>query len=287
MSITGRDRKIIAGLVVLVLLAGYWFLLFSPKREEVAQVQEEVATQQQRLDSAHAEVARLEQAQTTYAADYSSVVHLGKAIPETVDSASLLIQLQDAADGTGIEFDAITAGDRAPVAAAAPAAPQSLGKAASEETGQVAPGTQPASSDPEGPAGEVAAGREDTPAARDAADGAAQAETPGALEGVPLTFKFKGSFYGLADFFHRVKRFVRVAGDDIEISGRLLTIDKLTMKAESDFPNVKAELGATAYVTPKATGPTGGATEAGPAVPASRSADGATAPSTPAAAVTR
>jgi type II secretory pathway component PulM len=291
-SITSRDRKIVAILVALAIAAGYWFLLLSPKREEVAKVQEEVTTQQKRLDAAQAEIARLEQAKTTYAADYASVVHLGKAIPQTVDTASLLIQLQDAADGTGISFDSITAGDRLPIvtaSAAAAAKPKSLGKAAAEQTGQVAPGNQPSAAAAGGPAGEVAAAREDTPAAREAA-AAGQTQAFGALEGVPLTFSFKGSFYGLADFFHRVKRFVQVAGDDIEISGRLLTIDKLTLAAETNFPNVEAELGATAYLTPKAEGATGGATASGPAAPASGStttAPAPSAPSTPAAAVTR
>lgn len=284
MSVTGRDRKILIGLILVALVAGYWFLLLSPKREEAAKAQEEVTAQRERRDSALADVARLEQARTTYAADYASVVRLGKAIPETVDAASLLIQLQNASDGTGISFDSISVGQRAPVLPTGPAAPPaSLEKAAGEQTGQVAPGAQPA--DPAGPEGEVAAAREDTPAARDAAAAKAQ-NTGAALEGVPLTFDFKGSFYGLADFFHEMKRFVEIANKDINVSGRLLTIDKLNLKGDSDFPNIHAELGATAYLVPKSEGVTGGATPAGPATaPASGSAPAA-APAAPAAPAT-
>ena len=55
-----------------------------------------------------------------YAKDYATVVRLGKAIPSTLDMPSLLVQLESAAKGTGIDFDSITVGER--TTAAAPAA---------------------------------------------------------------------------------------------------------------------------------------------------------------------
>ena len=36
MSLTARDRKIALVLVPIVVLAGYWFLLLAPKRDEAA-----------------------------------------------------------------------------------------------------------------------------------------------------------------------------------------------------------------------------------------------------------
>ena len=42
-----------------------------------------------------------------------------------------------------------------------------------------------------------------------------------------LTFNFTGSYFDLADFFHRLKRFVYVLNNDVIVRGRLLTIDTL------------------------------------------------------------
>ena len=54
------------------------------------------------------------------------------------------------------------------------------------------------------------------------------------LESIPLDFTFNGTFFDLADFFHRMKRFVKVANDDIVVRGRLMTIDSLNWKAEPE-----------------------------------------------------
>jgi len=94
---------------------------------------------------------------------------------------------------------------------------------------------------------------------------AAGACAPG-LVCVPLEFEFTGRFLRLADFFHRLKRFVRVAGNRIDVKGRLLTID--TVKLTSDvaaFPGIKAEVSATVYLAPPQQGATAGATPSGPA----------------------
>jgi hypothetical protein len=75
-----------------------------------------------------------------------------------------------------------------------------------------------------------------------------------------------GNFLDLADFFHDVKRFVRVANQTVVVNGRLITVD--SVKFESDpniFPRVKAEMTATVYLSPKTQGTTAGAGPQGPA----------------------
>ena len=37
------------------------------------------------------------------------------------------------------------------------------------------------------------------------------------LDSVPLELEFTGSFFDLADFFHRIKRFVRVANENMVV----------------------------------------------------------------------
>jgi Tfp pilus assembly protein PilO len=98
--------------------------------------------------------------------------------------------------------------------------------------------------------------------------GAAAPEAGGCapgLECIPLEFEFDGRFFDLADFFHRLKRFVEVANDKVLVRGRLLTIDNLKFSSGESFPKLKAEVSATVYLAPKAQGQTAGATPQGPA----------------------
>jgi hypothetical protein len=131
----------------------------------------------------------------------------------------------------------------------------------------------------------------------DAANGATAPVAGGTaapgLETVPLTLEFKGNFFDLADFFHRLKRFVRVAGEDVSVKGRLITVDGFKFSSDtSTFPKLKAEVTATVYLSPKAEGATAGATPQGPTPagttppPAGSPATTPPAPVTPAATTT-
>jgi hypothetical protein len=292
-SLTSRDRKIVIVLALAALVAGYWFLALAPKVKQAGAAGERVVSEQQRLASARSQLVTLQRARTDYASDYATVVRLGKAIPTSVDAPSLMIQLQRAADGTDIRFSAIEAGDRL----SAGSAPRSLATAAAQETGQSggqaqgsggqapAEGGQASDAPVEAdPAGDVARAREDTPAAREAArEDATQSLDAGGLEAVPLEFTFDGSFFDLADFFHEMKRFVEVANDRIEVGGRLMTIDRMTLEAKPDeFPEIKALVTATAYVSPKVGGVTAGATPEGPAPAAGQAEQQTTTPTAPA-----
>jgi Tfp pilus assembly protein PilO len=143
MNLSDRDKKIAIALVPIIVLAAYWFLLLAPKREEATTAKTELAEQQDRLASARAVASQASGDKTSFAADYGEIVRLGKAIPSRVDMPSLLVQLDRAARGTGIQFTKITTGDRQTVAAAAPAAAPGATPAAPGTT-PAAPGTTPA-----------------------------------------------------------------------------------------------------------------------------------------------
>jgi Tfp pilus assembly protein PilO len=299
MTLTDRDRKIAMVLAPLVLLAGYWFFVISPKREEAAKLGERLTQSQEARDTAQSQLGQLEGSKTSYAKDYETVVRLGKAIPATLDMPSLLVQLESASKGTGINFSRVRAGARS----AAPAAPAPA-SGAPGQGGDAAAGGEPASTGP-GNATEQAndaAKTSDSASADSGADagaapsGAAPA-APGApaegstssapgLDSVPLEFSFSGSFFELADFFHRMKRFVRVANKDISVKGRLMTIDGLTFKSDR-FPVITAEVRSTVYLSPKSQGATAGATPQGPstdgATPAAAPGTTPAAPNTPVA----
>lgn len=239
MSITDRDRKIILLLVPLLIVGVYWFLLLSPQREEAASLGDQLAQAQSDKQTADAQLAEAEAAKASAGRDYSAVVKLGKAIPTTVDTPSLLVQLDSAARGTGIDFARITTGERVAAVTATPAAATDSGDTPAAEAGGEQAGTGP------GKAVEAA----NNVAGQDPATGATTTVGTG-LDTVPLEFTFNGSFFELADFFHQLKRFVRTADGRLDVRGRLMTIDGFTLSAGESFPNVKAEVTSTVYLSP-------------------------------------
>ena len=299
MSLTDRDRKIVILLAPVILLGAFWFMLLAPKREEAATAAQELAVQDQRRDDAQLRMASLTAARTDFAADYAQLVRLGKAVPTGVDMPTILVQLEDAARGTGIEFKRIAAEERV----AAPVATPPPGSDSSNPAGA---GGAPAQSGP-GTAGEtagdaVATANESNAAAAEqsgvapsdtqtsqpasdgslpvgggavatSAEGATGAAVPG-LDTVGLELEFTGNFLDLSDFFHRIKRYVELDGDRLNVRGRLLTVDGVAFESQPDFfPRITATLTATAYLSPPAQGVTAGATPGGPALTPASSAD--------------
>ena len=305
MTFTDRDRKIFLAIVPILVIVAYWFVLLSPKREQASMAADALAKQEKRRDKAQVAAEAGKSAKKDFSADYTQIVRLGKAIPAQVDMPSLLVQLDAAAAGTGIRFTKIAQGARVAAPAAAP--PPSSGSESGEAGTPAAAADAPAQSAP-GAAAESANTAQQ--AANDSTTGAEQsgvdpADTqtstssdsglpvgggttaPGApggpstgvggLETVPLEMEFVGNFFNLADFFHRVKRFVRVANQNVVVSGRLVTVEDVRWSSDPEiFPRVRAEISATVYLSPKAQGAMAGATPQGPpaGVP--------TAPATPA-----
>ncbi len=213
---------------------------------------------------------------TDFAADYGEIVRLGKAIPAKVDMPSLLVQLDRAAEGTGITFTKISQGEREAVAPAAPPAttPPADG---TTPAAPAAPGTPAARRRP--PSRLAAPGRRARPDRRRSrrttprrrrnqagrcssrrqtrwtpdldlggrvacpwavarcAGSEGAAPAPVGLETVPLDLEFVGNFFSLADFFHDIKRFVHVAEDNVIVNGRLMTIEGVNFSSDTTiFP---------------------------------------------------
>ena len=279
MTLSARDRKILVFLAPLLLVAAYWFLLLAPKREEVTTASENLTVQEDRLEAARSAAGSADNAKDDFKASYATIVRLGKAIPPTVDMPSLLVQLEAAAEGTGIRFNTIAAGERTPLAAPVPAegAPAEGGEVASTPAAEAA-NTAAQTSDQRSAAAaqsgvdattSTTAGEGGLPVGGGAAGGTtapAAATPPAGLETVPLSLQFEGNFFKLADFFHKLKRFVRVANNDVLVSGRLISVDSVSWASDPGiFPGVRAEVTATVYLSPLTQGVTAGATPAGPA----------------------
>lgn len=245
---TQRDRIVVVVLATVAALAGFWFGALKPKRAEVADLDRQVAEQRERRDAALQRVAAGESARTSYKADYATVARLGKAVPDSDQTPSLVYGLESTADAHDIDFRSLKlTGGGAPAATAAPA----TGTSAAADAAAVAP-----------PGSQV---------------GSAGFPT------LPFSFRFDGGFHDMERFLSAIERYTTTTGSgrDVTVRGRLFTLDGIAIKAgRNGFPQIQASLAATAYVLPPDEGLTGGATPQGPG--AAPAAAGTAAPGTPA-----
>ncbi|MEA2156911.1 MAG: hypothetical protein QOE11_3051 [Solirubrobacteraceae bacterium] len=93
---------------------------------------------------------------------------------------------------------------------------------------------------------------------------------PSGLSALPFTFEFTGRYFDLRDILATVRRSVRVHAGDVNVHGRLLTIDGLTFtRSDPASTQTKAVVSATAYIAPD-----GASTPQPPATPATTTAGG-------------
>ncbi len=136
---TTRDRTVVLVLGLVGIVAAFWLLLLSPKREEARALSAKVEAAQTKLRETEAMVASGTAARNAYAGDYTAVAQLGKAVPVDDDIPSLLFQLESAADRSKVDFRSIKISSASPGApATAPAAAQAAGVAAESKGGAAA-----------------------------------------------------------------------------------------------------------------------------------------------------
>jgi hypothetical protein len=123
--VTRSPKILIPALLAVAAVAAFYFMLLSPKREEAAKLDTEIAAKQSELDQSRALVATYEKARANYKVNYTTLTRLGKAVPPDDDVRSLLVQLNDAADRSKVDFHAINIG--------------ASSQAANGETGSTAP----------------------------------------------------------------------------------------------------------------------------------------------------
>jgi hypothetical protein len=123
---TGRDRTVIVGILVVLILGASWLLVVSPERKEAAALGTQVGAATAALATAEGQVASARGAQAQYATAYASIVSLGKAVPPSAEVPALIYQLEHVTHQKNVEFTSISTGGGASssaVAAAPGAAP--------------------------------------------------------------------------------------------------------------------------------------------------------------------
>lgn len=135
-----NDRRTIAlvALAGVAVLVALWMLAISPKRAERAKVNDNVAAQEARLQTAQAKLASYEAAKKEFPQQLAELRKLDKAVPARGAIASLLRQLQKRANVRNSQLQLVA------LKAAGAAAPTTAGAA------QTAPVTPGASVGPDG-----------------------------------------------------------------------------------------------------------------------------------------
>jgi hypothetical protein len=227
------NAKILIPVVVAVAAAAaYWMLLLSPKRDEIAKLDKSIAGKEVELKTAQSQLATYQKAKARYKANYTTLTRLGKAVPGDDDVRSLMVQLDDAADDAGVDFSTINVGGSSAAVVAPP-------------TGVTDPTA------PKVPPGAVAVGS-------------------AGFSALPFSMSFKGDFFDLSSLFNRMERFVNVRNERIDVTGRLLLVDSITIAPEqtgagTGFSALKAQIGASSYLVPADEDMLKGATPEGPA----------------------
>jgi len=110
----GREVYIITAVVAVVLIVAWYFLLLSPTRAKLSDLDGQVQAQQTALVTARQEVARLESYKKTAPQSRAEIVRLGKMLPESEGIPSLIIELTGTADASGVDLDSIARGATQP-----------------------------------------------------------------------------------------------------------------------------------------------------------------------------
>ena len=114
MRARGKEVYIITAVVAVVLIVAWYFLLLSPTRTKLSDLDGQVQAQQAALATATQEVARLESYKKTAPQSRAEIVRLGKMLPESEGIPSLIIELTGTADASGVDLNSIARGATQP-----------------------------------------------------------------------------------------------------------------------------------------------------------------------------
>jgi Tfp pilus assembly protein PilO len=106
-----KTRLAISGVALAVVVALAWFFLISPLRAEIATTDSAIAAESTRLAAAQAKLAQAEVTREEGKKNQARLLELAKMVPDSSQVPSLLVQIQDLADQSGIKFNSVSPGD--------------------------------------------------------------------------------------------------------------------------------------------------------------------------------
>jgi Tfp pilus assembly protein PilO len=233
-----KTTNLLIGAMLLIAAgaAAFWILALSPKRDEASKLDAHVQQLESSLAQHQSEIAVAEEARREFPVDYERLVVLGKAVPPSDETPSLLVQVTRISKDAGVRF-------------------QSLKLESGEE--EAAPVATP--------------GSETVSATEAAASLMPLGATvgPAGLAVMPYSLTFTGSFFSIADFIGGLDSLVKTNNEEVGVNGRLVTVNGFSLSEDSEakFPALQASFSVTTYLTPPDEGTTAGASPEGLAEP--------------------
>jgi Tfp pilus assembly protein PilO len=264
--VKGSDKAVVLGVIVAVVLAGFYFKVLSPKREKASSLNKDIAALEVKVAEQEVAASFAEDARQHFPAYYGRLVVLGKAVPSTGEQSSLLVELNSLAHHTGVKFDSLELTDgSAATSAAVPSTPPTSGSTSGTSTTttgttSTTPSSTPTATTAPIPATEASAANLPLGAAVGAAG----------LPTLPYKLTFTGRYFDVADFLKGVDDLVHLRDtSQVAADGRLLTINGFSLSLPDGTPPgptppLQVNLVVTSYVTPADQGLTAGATPGGP-----------------------
>lgn len=267
MGMTDRDKKVLAVVLALAVLGGYWFLVYGKNKGKIADAEAARAEAQQQLSAATAAEANAKNIAKIKPVAYSRLMKLGKAVPADDDFKSLVVQISDLSEDSDVAFLSLSANEGASDGGSGPTAGVAGTSCDVGSTG--ATGASAAAPAPAGVTGasgstaetwvgksrdkaEDAAGKASTPSVEDCAKSPTLTDISASAAGLKkydYTFEFKGDFYKLHTVFDGILDMVKAHNGRVKVTGRLLDINSINLAVEA-FPTLTASVELTGYSLP-------------------------------------
>jgi Tfp pilus assembly protein PilO len=106
-----KMRMALSGIALVVIVAMAWFFLISPLRAQIATTNAAISAEQTKIAAAEAKLKQAQVTRTEGQKNQARLIELAKMVPDSGQVPSLLVQIQDLADQSGITFDSVTPGD--------------------------------------------------------------------------------------------------------------------------------------------------------------------------------
>jgi len=246
------NRMIISMLVVAALAVAFWMLALGPKRQEAEKLTTQINDLHASLSESQTKATEAVAARRQFPVDYRQLVVLGKAVPPSDETSSLLVELNQIAHHSKVTFSSIQLATSSSESAPAPAATATTTTPASPATGTSTATTTAASV----PATETAASLLPLGATIGPAD----------LAVMPYDLIFTGDFFHIADFIKGIDSLLHTSKRNVAVDGRLVTLNGFALNENhaQEFPHLEATFSVTTYLTPASQGVTAGATPTAP-----------------------
>ena len=108
---TRKMRMLLAAVALVAIIAVAWLFLISPLRTDIADTNASMTEQQDRLTQAQAKLAVAQTTRAEGQKNQARLMELAKMVPQSTQVPSLLVQIQDLADQSGIAFLSVSPGE--------------------------------------------------------------------------------------------------------------------------------------------------------------------------------